>query len=436
MNQDLEKARRGRDSERPDDFRTPYHRDHARLIHSAAFRRMQAKTQVLGLGESDFYRTRLTHSMEVAQIGTGINYKLKSDNPDLADVIAPRSLMNTICLAHDIGHPPFGHGGEIALNQCMRNNGGFEGNGQTLRILSKLDKYSRDFGLNPTRRTLLGILKYPESYKDCCNPSVYLDDSPHPSWLFRPEYATPPKCHLDSEKDVVDFISDGFSESDWSIFQNRFVNSSTHHRKPCAMALDTSVMDLADDISYGIHDLEDAVQLGLVNRDAWTTYCDPALFQQCDIDFDDITNELFFDSSSERKNAIGTLINRFITKAYIDNSSTPECTDQLLALNACLPNEERELLRHINGFVRNLVIATERVQQLEFKGQKLVVEVFEVLAFDPERLLPRGTRDRYIECDRDVRVICDYVAGMTDDYITRLYEKLFVPRRGSLFDQI
>jgi len=436
MNQDLEESRRGRDTERPDDFRTPYHRDHARLIHSAAFRRMQAKTQVLGLGESDFYRTRLTHSMEVAQIGTGINYKLKSDNPALGNVIAPRSLMNTICLAHDIGHPPFGHGGEVALNQCMRNHGGFEGNGQTLRILSKLDKYSREFGLNPTRRMLLGILKYPKSYTECCNSSVYLQDTPRPSWLFRAEHATPPKCHLDSETDVVDFISEGFSESDWSALQDQFVESANNHRKPSAMALDASIMDLADDISYGIHDLEDAVELGLVNRDDWTSYCTPILFQQCEIDFDEITHELFCESSSARKNAIGTLINRLITRVYIGKSSIPECSDPLLAFNACLPNEDHALLEHVKCLVREIVIKTERVQQLEFKGQKLVVEAFEVLASDPERLLPQGTRDRYIERDKDIRVICDYVAGMTDDYITRLYEKLFVPRRGSIFDQI
>ncbi|MFT5097159.1 MAG: dGTPase, partial [Psychrobacter okhotskensis] len=144
------------DAKRPNDTRSEWGRDLARLIHSSAFRRMQAKTQVLGLGESDFYRTRLTHSMEVAQIGTGILEVLKSKNK-YNEILPSSTLMQAICLSHDIGHPPFGHGGEVALNKCMLDYGGFEGNGQTLRILSKLEKYTEAHGINPTRRMMLGV---------------------------------------------------------------------------------------------------------------------------------------------------------------------------------------------------------------------------------------------------------------------------------------
>ena len=170
------KARRKYQPYRSGDVRSQFDRDEARLIHSAAFRRLQSKTQVLGLGESDFYRTRLTHSMEVAQIGRGIvqylskKKKFKEHKDHLPDI----SLITAICLAHDIGHPPFGHGGEVALNYCMRDYGGFEGNGQTLRILGKLDKYTADHGLNPTRRMLLGVLKYPASYNDLVNDDFIL----------------------------------------------------------------------------------------------------------------------------------------------------------------------------------------------------------------------------------------------------------------------
>lgn len=115
----------------------------------------------MGLGESDFYRTRLTHSMEVAQIGAGIKRHLKkgeyAEKPDvetLEKILPSSALINAICLAHDLGHPPFGHGGEVALNICMRQFGGFEGNGQTLRILTKLEKYTEKNGMNPTRRLL------------------------------------------------------------------------------------------------------------------------------------------------------------------------------------------------------------------------------------------------------------------------------------------
>ena len=155
--------RQGNNTRRPDEIRSEYERDLSRLIHSSAFRRLQSKTQVLGLGESDFYRTRLTHSMEVAQIGRGIvQYINESERfSKYKEYLPNMSLITAICLAHDIGHPPFGHGGEVALNYCMREYGGFEGNGQTLRILGKLDKYTEKHGLNPTRRMLLGVLKYP-----------------------------------------------------------------------------------------------------------------------------------------------------------------------------------------------------------------------------------------------------------------------------------
>ncbi|BFM03771.1 hypothetical protein Psyaliredsea_24180 [Psychrobacter alimentarius] len=118
--------RRQEPPKRYDEVRSEYDRDEARLIHSAAFRRLQSKTQVLGLGESDFYRTRLTHSMEVAQIGRGIvQYINESERfSEYKEYLPDMSLITAICLAHDIGHPPFGHGGEVALNYCMRKYGG------------------------------------------------------------------------------------------------------------------------------------------------------------------------------------------------------------------------------------------------------------------------------------------------------------------------
>ncbi|HDL8364409.1 TPA: dNTP triphosphohydrolase, partial [Yersinia enterocolitica] len=135
-----------------------FQRDRARIIHSAAFRRLQTKTQVLGLGENDFYRTRLTHSLEVAQIGSAICERLHDkykDHQNIKKWIPSLSLIEAIGLSHDIGHPPFGHGGEVALNYSMITSGGFEGNGQTLRIVSRLAEYSPHHGMDLTRRTLL-----------------------------------------------------------------------------------------------------------------------------------------------------------------------------------------------------------------------------------------------------------------------------------------
>lgn len=167
--------RSGNKLKRPDSgWRDQYGRDRARVIHSAGFRRLQAKTQVLGIGEGDFHRTRLTHSMEAAQIGRGIVRALEENwierrraarYREWEEWLPSLNSIETIALAHDIGHPPFGHGGEIALNYAMRRNGGFEGNGQTLRLLSKLEAHTYGFGLDLTRRSLLGILKYPVAYE-------------------------------------------------------------------------------------------------------------------------------------------------------------------------------------------------------------------------------------------------------------------------------
>ena len=147
---------------RQGDHRTPYQRDKARILHSAAFRRLQAKTQVLGAGMSDFYRTRLTHSLEASQIGQGIAAQLRSKYAELTQHLDLNdNLIEALCLAHDIGHPPFGHGGEVALHYMMREHGGFEGNGQTFRIVTKLEPYTAEHGMNLSRRTLLGLIKYP-----------------------------------------------------------------------------------------------------------------------------------------------------------------------------------------------------------------------------------------------------------------------------------
>lgn len=163
---------------RDGDHRTAFQRDKARIMHSAAFRRLQAKTQIMGVGISDFYRTRLTHSLEAAQIGTGIAAQLAQQHPELAKVLElDEHLIETICLAHDIGHPPFGHGGEIALHYMMHQHGGFEGNGQTFRILTKLEAYTENDGMNLARRSLLGVIKYPNFMNTLSNPLCIVDKS-------------------------------------------------------------------------------------------------------------------------------------------------------------------------------------------------------------------------------------------------------------------
>ncbi|WP_318825965.1 anti-phage deoxyguanosine triphosphatase [Providencia sp. PROV252] len=424
------------------DVRNEWEKDYARLIHSSAFRRLQSKTQVLGLGESDFYRTRLTHSMEVAQIGVGIvrwlseKYKSKTE---ILDFLPKSALMNSICMAHDIGHPPFGHGGEVALNLCMRDYGGFEGNGQTLRILSKLDKYTANNGMNPTRRLLLGVLKYPASYSDTVQKSAY-GAIPQQRWLCKSEEQKPPKCYLDDERDVVQWILDPLTENERSAFIKLQPHKSGH-LKPMYKGLDTSIMELADDISYSLHDLEDAISLGMITKDSWDSHNigKSDLFEKCGMDIHNIGNKLFSSSSYLRKNTIGGLVHKFIINTYINETGIPDAITPLIKLNAYMKEEYESLRKHIFDLVKGKVIDSPNVQQLEFKGQKLVIELFDILSSDPKRLLPNDSKNRYNEAENEakkMRVICDFISGMTDEYATRFYEKLCYPHKGSIFDRL
>ncbi|MFC0622767.1 deoxyguanosinetriphosphate triphosphohydrolase [Kribbella deserti] len=270
--------------------RSPFARDRARVLHSAALRRLAAKTQVLTAGSDDFVRNRLTHSLEVAQIGRELATALGCD-PDIVDAA---------CLAHDLGHPPFGHNGERALDECAREIGGFEGNAQTLRLLTRLeskafDPDGRSAGLNLSRATLDAATKYP--------------------WTRRPgerKFGV-----YDDDAEVFGWLRDGV----------------THAERRC---LEAQVMDFADDVAYSVHDVEDgivahSIDLGRVGQDPapyWQTVRRFYLPEASDDELDEAWHRLSsttywpsgpFDDSRRAlgglKDLTSQLIGRFCTAA-------------------------------------------------------------------------------------------------------------------------
>lgn len=418
----FEERKYGTGSPRAEDARTAYQRDRARLLHSAAFRRLQGKTQVMGVGEGDFHRTRLTHSIECAQIGSGLLQTLNS-REDVAKRLGTwmpcRDLIEAACFAHDIGHPPYGHGGEKALHILMRECGGFEGNGHTLRIIARLEKYREPkIGIDPTRRLVLAILKYPVPY------SAY-----DPAWYSK----KPPKCFFDGEKGIVDWALEGFSEADRAHLMTR-----TENDKPRYRTFDCSLMEIADDIAYGVHDIEDVVGRKLADRESVENQIEE-VFEEIGgsisvpepLKANDVIENLF-KGSYKRKQIIGRLINLFVASVTLQEL---DCFEHpLLRFRSRIPCEHEKLLEGLKSIAYDLIVKKPQVQQLEQRGQRLITKLFKVLKDDPAGLVP-GWDDRDTEAD-PARAVCDYVAGMTDAYAERVFRRLFIPGYGSAGDEL
>lgn len=421
---------------RDGDHRSAFQRDKARIMHSAAFRRLQAKTQVMGVGISDFYRTRLTHSLEAAQIGTGIAAQLAQKHPELASLLEiDEHLIETICLAHDIGHPPFGHGGEIALHYMMHEHGGFEGNGQTFRILTKLEAYTEHNGMNLARRSLLGVIKYPNFMSVLTNPLCVSDKSEKFSKVKASEWH-PAKSLFDCDREVFDWVLSPLSVNDKTNFMI-YEQSETKHSKTINKSFDCSIMELADDIAYAIHDLEDAIVMNSVGSVSfYEEVCEPLKNMAVPWLSTNITKlqaALFSDKPFARKNAIGALVNSFITAIYIDKKDIFE--SNLLDYVAILPNENEKALNLFKAYVFKHVIKKPDIQLLEYKGQQIVMSLFDAFSSDPQRLLPTNTSLRWQMAeseDAKYRVIADYISGMTDEFANRVYASLFMPRSHNI----
>ena len=419
---------------RKSDQRSPFQRDKARVLHSAAFRRLQSKTQIHNNGLSDFYRTRLTHSLEVAQIGTGIVSNLKITQPTFLSLLPDNNLIETICLSHDIGHPPFGHGGETALNYMMVEHGGFEGNGQTFRILTQLEQYTEKNGMNLTRRTLLGLLKYPICLSQLSAP--YPIDNSRNFRELKTEEWMPAKGIYDHDNTLLEAVLAPLCDSDRRLFgRTRTIATNgeqQQHLKSKYKSLDCSIMEIADDIAYGVHDLEDAIAMGIVNKALWQEKVLTLLSEIKDFSLADelqeLTDNLFSLQHFKRKDAIGSLVNALITSISIQRVNS-QFIDPLLAYNAYLAPAMYQALEILKGFVLNYVIKIPDLQILEYRGQQIVMELFEAFRAGPLRFLPEGAKQLWKaqngDKSREQRVIADYISSLTDNHALRLHASLF-----------
>lgn len=425
------------------DHRAPYERDRTRVIHCPSFRRLQRKTQILGTDEGDFHRTRLTHSLEVDSIGRSIvrNLAVNHGNESLLSSLLPSDdLVSVICLLHDIGHPPFGHGGEVALNYMMRNYGGFEGNGQTLRLLTKVETSYGHYGLDLTRRALLGILKYPVSRS--------MVEAPEQPPFFESIHKTikinnwlPPKAYFDCEQEEVDWLLAPFSDNDRLLFQSQSQKAQgTTVGKAAYHGFDCSIMDTADDIAYGVHDLEDAIHLRLISHSHLDTQEFRALLGNTPLgeSQDRLIEGLFSNDICLRKQTIGEMVNYFITATDIVTTN-PAFENHLLKYNIALRPEAGLLLDYLKRCIFDNVIDSQEARTFEYGGQTVVLRLFEAISSNPASLLDTKNRELFREAVDETaayRVVCDYLANMTDEYAYRMHERLFGFNTRTIFERL
>jgi dGTPase len=389
--------------------RSAYERDRARVLHSSALRRLAAKTQVVVPGESDFPRTRLTHSLECAQIGRELGRALGAD-PDLVE---------TACLAHDLGHPPFGHTGEAALDEVAAAAGGFEGNAQSLRILTRLEAKTfspdgRSVGLNLTRAALDAACKYPWTRAE--NPRKY-----------------------------------GVYDDDLDVF--RWLRLGAPDDRRC---LEAQVMDWSDDIAYSVHDLEDAVVAGHLRLTDLRDPDDRAELAKltCDraavdgVDEAEVLAALdrllatswwptSYDGSHRSlaalKNTTSQLIGRFCQAAErATRDAFPSVAARRYDADLVVPREARLEVEVLKAVADRYVMSRDDATRRYADQRGLVHELVELLMRDaPAGLDPLLADDFGAAPDDEgrLRTLLDQVAQLTDTSATALHARL-TTRKG------
>ncbi|MFO7653973.1 MAG: dNTP triphosphohydrolase [Candidatus Krumholzibacteriia bacterium] len=402
------------------DFRGAFQRARDRLVHNSSFRRLQSKTQVFLSGEYDFYRTRLTHSIEVAQIAGSLTRWLNHDSDELGPGFhVDVALCEAAALAHDIGHPPFGHAGEGTLHRLMRPHGGFEGNAQTLRLITETiftSGRSARRGLNPPRALIDAVLKYKTLHGEAPDAGRH--------YLY------------DDQRRFVDFVCGGrpFPEDlPAGPARNGF------------RSVECQIMDWADDVAYSVNDLVDGVNAGFVSirrLEGWAA--------ENALDREQVSHvERLL--AAIREGLMERRMNRKIG-AFVEGCGLARRTTFLSdlthrhAFELVVPEPLRREQKLYNRIATDLVFRSPQVCQLEHKGRVMLTRIFRTLEdhyiteAEPRLVLLSRDYEREIAGAADAsgraRIICDYLAGMTDGYAARIYKRLFDPDFGSIVDLV
>ncbi|MEX1196244.1 MAG: dNTP triphosphohydrolase [Pseudohongiellaceae bacterium] len=458
----------------PEPYRHDFRRDYARLIHSTSFRRLKGKMQLFPDTEGDYFRNRLTHSLEVAQVAKSIAIKLNHESPWLKETPIDLDLVEFAALAHDLGHPPFGHEGEQALNECMAPYGGFEGNAQTLRLLAVLEKKiatnpdaplidngnDHRAGLNLSFRALASVLKY---------------DKPIPT-SFHSE-AGIHKGYYASEAPLVEKIKKH--------------TGGDREAPPHFKTIECQIMDIADDIAYSTYDLDDALKSGLIRildivtldnhtleaiadktqraigeklgitvtaRDIWAALLDILDSQKLlnpllELVNDKNDNPMDISILAYTLGAMRETENRLGEQAYDRNRLTSHLVGEFIRAVQVKPPTQSpvfaeihlhkdvwikiETLKHLTF---HFLIHSPRWKVVAWRSREIVRYLFRTLSAESgHELMPDDFQQIFTqsrsEQDR-MRIVCDFIACMTDTYAVEFYSRLQSDRPSSFFKPI
>lgn len=428
-------------------WRSAIGRDYGRIIHCASFRRLQGKTQVFPGHESDFFRNRLTHSLEVAQIACGIAERLNYVEPFFKEHPIDLRLCEAAALLHDIGHPPFGHNGERALDDLMRTAGGFEGNAQTLRIVSRLEKKAvrktqvkgdHRAGLNLTYRLMAAVLKYDKI--------------------------------IPARRTKQSKLVKGYYESEAEVVRNIKRHTAGRIGRREFKTIECWIMDLADDIAYSTYDLEDSMKAGFLTPASIVASNEDLLAQVAKKTSKELKRRIspeyvlailtnvfrgirtdqnslvatikWFQASQELSESgyLRTKLSSALVHEAINSVKVEPNTNYPMLSKAYLDDEIRLRVEILKQYTFESMIYSSRVKLPEFRGYEVVKSIFEALASEKGYLMmPDDVRARHRSASTQaqrLRIICDFVAGMTDRYATEFFDRLHSNAGQSMFKPV